>query len=135
MQIVLDRDASAQALTAAAAVKITGEWTEVMITSAFCDHGCKLYARRVGTELEYQVMHNITYSCRLASDPERAHVRIMMADEQMDLVESLTAHIKTLSNDQLQSAAGQLRGLDQTQPVVMVSRVLVQNELQARAGA
>ena len=53
-------------------------WSEVQVMKA-CDHGCKLYVRKQGELLRYQLMHNATYGCRLGRNPQTANVRVSVA--------------------------------------------------------
>lgn len=53
-------------------------WSEVQVMRQ-CSPGCKLYVRKQGAVLCYQLMHNSTYGCRLARDPETAVVKVSVA--------------------------------------------------------
>lgn len=59
-------------------IRPTAGWHEVQTMRA-CAHGCKLYVRKYGAALSYRLMHNATYGCRLASNPETAVVKVSVA--------------------------------------------------------
>jgi hypothetical protein len=75
---IIGKDAADIAQHVRLYVKPTTNWHEVQVMKA-CDHGCKLYVRKQGAVLRYQLMHSATYGCRLAHDPETAAVKVSVA--------------------------------------------------------
>jgi hypothetical protein len=75
---IIGKDAADIAQHVRLYVKPTTNWHEVQVMKA-CDHGCKLYVRRQGAVLRYQLMHNSTYGCRLARNPATAVVKVSVA--------------------------------------------------------
>lgn len=109
-------------------------WSEVQVMRA-CDHGCKLYVRKQGAVLRYQLMHSAAYGCRLAHNPETAVVKVSVCPKtkgDTGLVVGLGAHAQSLTTQALLNARRSLDRLDTTQPAVRLSLDVVNSELAGR---